>query len=67
MGEIQGYNVKRKKKVVMTKVVIDITKNNRYFAKGEDEDTGDVVCVAMGKEKAVAAIEDGDATKGKGW
>ena len=66
MPQIEAYNVKLKKKEVMTKAVIDITAAGRYFAKGESK-SGDKLCVAMGKEKALECIKDKTATKGTGW
>jgi len=63
--QIEAYNVKTKKKEVMTTAVID--KNGaRYFAKGTTAN-GDKVCAAMGAVAAEQAIKDKVATKGKGW
>ncbi len=66
MDKPTAYNVKKKEKVEMVEGAVDITKNGRYFAKGKDSD-GDIVCVAMGKDNALAHIEAGNLTKGKGW
>lgn len=63
--QIEAYNVKKKKKEVMQKAVIDKT-GNRYFAKGVSAD-GDKLCVAMGAAKAEEAIGAGIASKGEGW
>ncbi len=66
MNKPEAYNVKKKKKVEMVSGAVDITKNGRYFAKGKDSD-GDTVCVAMGKDNALAHIKAGNLDKGTGW
>jgi hypothetical protein len=68
MGKLSGieaYNVKTKEKEEMQDAVID-KNGNRYFAKGLAA-AGNKMCVAMGKEKAEAAIKAKKATKGEGW
>lgn len=66
-GTLQAYNVKAKKMEPMVKsVVIDVTANGRYFAKGLNKD-GDKLCTALGEAKAKAAVKAGTAKKGTGW
>lgn len=65
LSGIIAYNVKTKQKEEMAKAVID-KNGNRYFAKGEAA-AGNVMCVAMGKDNAEAAIKEKRATKGTGW
>lgn len=65
---LTAYNVKTKEKgVPMDNAVID-KNGNRYFAKGVAS-TPDktVLCTALGEAKAIQAIKDGVAKKGKGW
>ncbi len=51
----------------MANVVID-KNGSRYFAKGRDKEfEDDVICCALGEEKALEAIKNGVAKKGKGW
>lgn len=65
-GALMAYNVKEKEMQPMTKVVIDITSNGRYFAKGESK-SGSKLCSALSEVNAKAAIKDGKAKKGTGW
>ena len=61
---ITAYNVKTKEKnVVMQNPVITQTKKGGYMAKGTCEKTGVTMCAMMSKEKALAAIESGEAEK----
>lgn len=64
---ITCYVMKTKtKNVVMQEPVINITSRNGYMAQGHDGQGNK--CVAMlGKDKALAAIAAGTATKGTGW
>jgi len=61
---ITAYNVKTKEKgVVMQNPVIHQTKKGGYMAKGTCEKSGAKLCAMMSKEKALAAIESGEAEK----
>ncbi|MEM8833123.1 MAG: hypothetical protein AAGB32_01155 [Pseudomonadota bacterium] len=62
---ITAYNVKTKEKgVVMQNPVITQTKKGGYMAKGTCGKSGATLCAILSKEKALAAIESGEATKG---
>ncbi|MEM6811944.1 MAG: DUF5679 domain-containing protein [Pseudomonadota bacterium] len=62
---ITAYCVKTKKKnVEMQNPVITQTKKGGYMAKGTCPETGTVMCAIMSKDKALAAIESGEASKG---
>jgi len=62
---ITAYCVKTKKKnVEMQNPVIHQTKKGGYMAKGTCAESGTVMCAIMSKEKAEAAIANGEATKG---
>ena len=61
---IQGYSVKAKKKVDLQDPVIEKTKRGGYMAKGKCPETGITVCAIMSEEKAMKAIEGGEAKKG---
>ena len=64
--KILAYDMKAKKKgVEMLEAKIDCS-GNRCFAKGVSK-AGNKMCVAIGLEKAKAAIKNGVATKGEGW
>jgi len=61
---ITAYNVKTKEKgVVMQNPVIHQTKKGGYMAKGTCGKSGAKLCAMMSKEKALAAIESGEAEK----
>lgn len=67
-NEVMAYNVRSKAKEPMINVVIDINSKGRYFAKGvSKKDKKTVMCTAMGKDNAVAAVKSGAAKKGTGW
>ncbi len=62
---ITAYNVKTKEKgVVMQNPVITQTKKGGYMAKGTCAKSGATLCAILSKDKALAAIESGEATKG---
>ena len=62
---ITAYNVKTKEKgVVMQNPVIYQTKKGGYMAKGTCPKSGAKLCAILSKDKAMAAIESGEATKG---
>lgn len=63
---IEAYNMKKKEKSVMINPVIDCIGGKRFFVKGTSAE-GDKLCVAIGKDKAEAAIAAKEATKGEGW
>lgn len=61
---ITAYNVKTKEKgVVMQNPVISQTKKGGYIAKGTCGKSGAKLCAILSKDKALAAIESGEATK----
>lgn len=64
--ELTGYNMKLKKSEPLKDAKISKTSNGRFFAKGLGSD-GTVVCTALGKEKAEAAIAAGIAKKEGNW
>lgn len=62
---ITAYNVKTKEKgVVMQNPVITQTKKGGYIAKGTCAKSGATLCAILSKDKALAAIESGEAKKG---
>ncbi|NQZ14536.1 MAG: hypothetical protein HRT94_06920 [Alphaproteobacteria bacterium] len=62
---ITAYNVKTKEKgVVMQNPIITQTKKGGYMAKGTCAKSGATLCAILSKDKALAAIESGEATKG---
>ena len=62
---ITAYNVKTKEKgVVMQNPVITQTKKGGYMAKGTCGKSGATLCAILSKDKALAAIESGEAKKG---
>lgn len=66
--KVMAYNVRSKAKEAMDKVVIDINSKGRYFAKGiSSVDKATIMCTAMGKDNALAAVKNGVAKKGTGW
>lgn len=69
MAGIEAYNMKLKQKEVMKDAKIDRKENKKgfsYFCKGVGSD-GTKMCLAMGEDKANAALKSGVATKGEGW
>jgi hypothetical protein len=56
--KIQAYSIKQKKKVDMVNPVIHLTPNNKYMAKGQDDQGNNVVAI-MSKVNAEAAVATG--------
>lgn len=66
MAQLIAYSIKQKASVPF-KGKPAINKNgNRYMAKGVD-DQGNKMSLIMSEKNALAAIKDGQATKGEGW
>ncbi len=61
---LTAYNVKTKEKgVVIQNPVIHQTKKGGYMAKGTCEKSGATLCAMVSKDKALTAIESGEAEK----
>ncbi len=48
---------------VLKDVKMTMTSRGGYMAKGKCPDCGTTVCAIMGKDKALKAVEDGEAEK----